>query len=113
MYLINRAVAILKPKQPLLDWLASLPDPTTLTIEQVRQDCTALLIPDCDRLEEAVVYIEQIYRDVFEMELEDWWRDRRLWPAKRDYSTFAEWFEIEIFSMVMDTVEDAIVEEEY
>ncbi|MFN8473890.1 MAG: hypothetical protein U0822_16995 [Anaerolineae bacterium] len=28
MYLINRAVVIIKPRQPFLDWANSLPDPT-------------------------------------------------------------------------------------
>jgi len=49
IYSINRSIAVLKPKQPLLDWLNALPDTEVLfTLAELRTDCTSLLIPEYD-----------------------------------------------------------------
>ncbi len=111
---INRAVAIVKPKQPYLDWANSLPDPAKdLTLEELRSDCTALLIPEFAYKDEEEAFLKEIYPTVFEMELDAWYRDDTLWPGKRDYDTFRAWFDVEIHSMVIDALEEEIVREEY
>jgi hypothetical protein len=46
MDMINRGVAIIKPKQPFLAWLGGLPQPMDSSLNELRKDCTAILIPD-------------------------------------------------------------------
>ena len=115
MYVINRSVAILKPNQPFLDWLAEAPDPEPmdLTLEDLRHDCTALLIPDFEDEMSALEYVYDCYEDLFEMELDAWYTDESLWPADRTLDMFQDWFDIEIHSMVTDLAEDEFTAEDF
>jgi hypothetical protein len=111
---INRAVAIIKPKQPYLDWANSLPDPSeNLTLEELRTDCTALLIPEFAHKDDEEAFLKEIYAAIFEMELDAWYRDDTLWPRKRDYQTFRDWFDVEIHSTVIDVLEEEITREAF
>jgi len=114
MDLINRAIAIIKPRQPFLDWLNSLPDPLDdLTLEELRLGSMAILIPDSENQAAAKKYIRTIYAHIFDMELDAWYHDTNLWPSKRDYRTFIDWFDVEIYEMVLDVLEDKIIKEAY
>jgi hypothetical protein len=42
----------------------------------------------------------------------DWQRDENTWPQKRDFKTFKEWFEVEVHSVVLDTVGGEIFDDE-
>ncbi|MEK7396547.1 MAG: hypothetical protein AAB116_06385 [Candidatus Poribacteria bacterium] len=113
MNTINRLVAIIKPKQPLLDWLESLPDwDDELTLDEIRADCTAILIPEYGSNEKALQYIEQKHEEIFEIELSNWHYDEDLWTKNRSLKIFREWFDIEIHSMVYDAVDENIIKED-
>ncbi|MGR3178307.1 MAG: hypothetical protein ACUZ8E_09665 [Candidatus Anammoxibacter sp.] len=43
---INRSVVIVKVKEPFLDWLQSLPDPTDITIDEINTDNSVYLLPE-------------------------------------------------------------------
>jgi len=111
LHSINRGVAIIKPKQPYLDWADSLPDPTPITLEQMRQDCTAILIPEVYSNEAALRYVRKLAPILFENELAGWMTDDAWWPKQRDWRTFKKWFDVEIHSVVLDTVWAAIVKD--
>ena len=114
MDVINRAVAVIKPRQPYLDWAKSIPGPADdVTLDEVRTDCTAILIPDFDDPAEAEAFIATIADDLFEMELDSWDRDPRTWPVNRSYAIFREWFDVEIHSIVLDASDDIIIREAY
>jgi hypothetical protein len=108
MYEINRSLAIIKPRQQFLDWLAGViePAPQDMTLEEMRRDATAILIPEFDDEESALHFVYSNYDELFERELEDWIGDERLWPVQRSLKLFKEWFDVEIHSMVTDMVED-------
>jgi hypothetical protein len=109
---INRSVAILKPKQPLIDWLNTLPDTDSpFSLSELQSDCTVLLLPEDDYDHQAIKYIKKIYKDVFEIELDGYCTDPSYWPSKRDFKTFTQWFDIELHSEVFDTVNKAIIKE--
>jgi len=71
MYTINRALALIKPKQPFVDWLNSHPQNAGFmtTLEEARDDCTAILIPEFETDKEARSYIKDLSTDMFEIEL--------------------------------------------
>ena len=114
MNVINRAVVVIKPRQPYLDWASSLPGPADdVTLDELRADCTAILIPDFDDPAEAEAFIAAMADDLFTMALDAWDRDPRTWPVNRTYDTFREWFDVEIHSIVFDACYDNIVEKAF
>ena len=111
---INRSVAVIKPKQPLVDWLNSLPNtdpPFMLAVFQI--DCTVLLLPEYDSEHQIHKCIKKIYNKIFEKELHSLCTDPSYWPSKRDYKTFLKWFSIVIHSEVFDTVDKAIIKKQW
>ena len=115
MYIVvNRLAAIIKPKQPLLDWLESQPDwDHDITLEDLRADRYVLLIPGYDTPEQAMRYIERNHKAIFEMELFGWYTDESMWPEKRTLSVFRKWLDVEIHSMVIDMLDEHIMRESY
>ena len=102
---INRSVLIVKPKQPYLDWANSLPNPTPVTLEQLRDDCSAYLVREImDPAEEQTV-LKDCYREIFDAALFGWVMDQELWPKKRDLKMFKQWFDVEFHSLVFDLCE--------
>jgi len=92
MYTIDRLIAIIKPRQPFMDWLESMPGwDLDLTLDDLRKDCLTLLIPEYDDNEKAMRYIERNCKSIFEMRL------------------FRKWFDVEIHSMIYDMAERGIV----
>jgi hypothetical protein len=102
--LVNRGVALLKPKQPLVDWVNGIiaEDDPPLTLEGLRSDCTALLIPDFESQEQALEFVEVLKPLFFLMELESWSLDLDDWPRDRTVEVFDAWFDVEVHSMVWD-----------
>ncbi|MDD2772299.1 MAG: hypothetical protein PHP45_01225 [Elusimicrobiales bacterium] len=104
MHEVNRCVVILKAKQPFLDWLLKLPEPVPadMTLQEIHDDHTALLIPDFEDNDTARRFIYKNYALLFEQELESWWTDEKDWPKKRTLAVFKEWFDVEVYSFVLD-----------
>ena len=114
MHTINRSVAIIKPKQPFVDWINSQSSSEDmLSLEDVREDCTAVLLPEYDDDYEATGYIEKLCTWIFETHLKEEFREKKNWPNKRDYETFNKWFDVELHLIVIDPYEDDIEKETY
>ena len=111
MYLINRAVAVVKLRQPFLDWANSMPGPKH-TLKAINTESHVFLLPEHDTQQELELIIQDLYRQIFEIEVGSFCRDRSLWPKTRDYKTFRQWFDIQVHSMVFDPYEDEIEKEE-
>jgi len=110
MYFVDRSVAVIKPKQPFLDWLNAVPgnDMVDLTLDSLRSDCTVILLPEFNEPEEAVSHIDEQYEQLFKIEVASWYDDEDLWPQDMSLKTFWEWFDVEIHSTVLDSVEGDI-----
>ena len=111
MYLIDRAVLLVRIKQPCLDWINSTDGPT-LTMETVNSESHIYLIPEHDTEQELEVIVQEIYREVFEVELAGFWTDRTTWP-EISYQNFLDFFETEVHSMVFDPYDDKIEKEDF
>ena len=106
MYFVDRSVAVIKPKQPFVDWLNQVPDnDMELSLDSLRADCTVIMIPEFDEPEEGVSDVDDLAEKLFEMELSTWYEDPAVWPQDRSLKVFWEWFDVEIHSMVIDTLE--------
>ena len=111
MYLIDRTAAIVKAKKPFLDWINSTDGPN-LTLKSVNQESHVYLLPEHDTKQEQELIIQDLYKEIFELELAGFSKDKKQWP-KISYQKFLDWFEIEIHSMVFDSYDDEIKKEEF
>jgi hypothetical protein len=108
--MLNRAVLIVRPKQPFLEWAAGVDD-SGMTPDAAGEQ-TAYLIPEFEDDEEAEAILEMVHAEVFESELWGWHTVESAWPENRDLETFREWFTIELHSVVVDLCDDELIDEE-
>ena len=108
--MLNRAVLIVRPKQPFLDWAAQLDDSGLLP--DVEGEQTAYLIPEFEDDDGAQRGLKDVFAEVFERELFGWHTDETAWPKNRNLALFRKWFEIEIHSVVEDLCDFEIVDDE-
>ncbi len=110
---INRSVAIIRPKQPFVDWSNQLPDfGSKISLDTFREDCLAILIPEYGT-KAGKRYVEQMWEEIFEDQLWGWCTEESWWPKDRTKKLFRQWFEIEIHSMVVDSMDKNIEKEEW
>lgn len=113
MQIVNRTAVIIKPKQPFVDWLNSIPGGSSEnTIENISRENTTFLIPEFFGPVESMEYLKKYYNLIFEFEFFGWYTDEELWPQKRDWKMFQQWFDVEINSEVFDLVGDEEIEKE-
>lgn len=106
----NRAVLIVRPKQPYVDWAAQLDD--SGVVPDSEGDETVYLIPEFESDTEAWEILEGLYAEVFARELECWCTDESAWPKNRSFAMFEEWFDIEYHSIVEDLCAYAIEDDD-
>ena len=112
--LVYRCVVIVKPRQPMLDWLYSIDPSHKPTKQELLEDSNVYLVPDYEEapdIEKAIdKYLKANYEGIFLNELIAWYTDPQLFP-KMTYDLFLEWFEVSYHSMVFDTVNKPITKE--
>ena len=90
MAVVNRCAVRIYPSGQLLDWTRGLD--LDVEVAGASEPCL-YLIPDYDTQEEAEEIIEDVYKAIFEAELDYWHRDTGAWPAESTYPAFRKWFE--------------------
>lgn len=105
MQLINRGAVVIKPRQPYLDWILANPDlqPIELTMEELQEDCTVLLVPEFEGIEATQAFLHDLKPVLFIEELRSWCENHQTWPQQRTRQMFDQWFTLEVHSMVFDT----------
>ena len=115
--MVNRGALILRYREPAVIWIREA-DPEgesdDVSLESVNEERTAYLIDqrdgaDTGRLER---WLKANYSRLFEVELESWYTDPKLWPRKRSYDMFKEWFAPDYHSVLIDLAEGEIVDDE-
>lgn len=101
MQVVNRSIIILKPKEPYLSWANHVAQ-SMESLGEIRAQSKAILIPQTSYSDQARAYLEQNYARLFEIELEGWASDKKRWPPKRDFDTFLDWFDVEVYALVLD-----------
>ncbi len=103
---VNRAVILVKPKKPFMDWAKYVNTGDELSnkeIEEALNEYNAYLIKEIDYDEEFEKIIKKESKNIFENELAGWSQDESEWPTNRSYKIFRELFEIIDSIMVVDT----------
>jgi hypothetical protein len=107
MYFVDRSIAIVKPSALFLQWLLALPGhDLDLTLEQIQADATVYMLPEAEEAEDAIGLLDDRFAAIFEMELASWTEDEQLWPQDRGLKAFWEWFDVQVHTSVIDTLEE-------
>ena len=115
--MINRAAIILKYKAAAIRWINEADpnkDDPGITEDEVNSERTIYLINDEAGVSRDSIdrWIKRNYKELFESELEEWYSDSRLWPDKRTLTLFRQWFDVECHTLIVDTVGDAITDDD-
>jgi hypothetical protein len=108
--MLNRAVLIVRPKQPFLDWAAQVDD--SGLVPNVEGEQTVYLVPEFENDNAGQRILRLVYAEVFERELYSWHTDESAWPENRSLAVFRKWFEIELHSIVEDLCDFTLVDDE-
>jgi len=114
---INRAAILLKYKKPAIDWVNDADpyhDNPGITARDVNTERTVYLVHDevADFPEATEDWLKANHQVLFERELDGWYSDPTLWPKDRSYTQFKKWFEVECHSVIEDTLEEPIIDDE-
>jgi hypothetical protein len=104
--MLNRAVLIVRPAKPFLDWAAAIDD--TGLVPDAAGEQTVYLIPPYDDEAEQRRVLQKVFAYVFENELNGWHTREADWPRKRTLAMFRQWFTIEMHSVVEDLCSEPI-----
>ena len=106
--MVNRSLIIVRVKQPYVEWANHLSDriesekSNPYTIQSINEEPGTYLIPEIFDPEELEMYLDRTWILLFEKLLSDWTSDQTLWPKKRTFKMFTDWFEIQCSSVVYD-----------
>ncbi len=109
MFAVERIVAVIKPTQNMLDFMQSLPNADEKRdLDQLRRDCTALLIPAFPGPKQAQRFIDRHYVGILNNEMESWDVPKQCWPQP-SLDLFHQLFDVEFHSLVYDIAEFASI----
>ena len=100
---VGRSAIVVTPAQPFLDWLQSV-DPTSmeLTLADLGIEPTIYLIPECETPEDVADCLRDVFDEIFQNQLDGWYRVRETWPTNRSYEMFCRWFDYSFHSVLLD-----------
>jgi hypothetical protein len=114
MFMVNRSIVIIRPKQPYLDWVNRVEDTDRKwEMADVSSEPSTYLLPEIDDELAARRFLKKNYKPIFERELDGWHRDSGNWVEPLTYKLFQEWFEIEWGSEIIDLGKGEIEREEW
>lgn len=116
--MINRAALLLKYKEPAVRWINSF-DPDDgepdIELDLVNEERTVYLIPDKAAVDDDSVrmWVEINHVALLQNEMSGWIAEESLWPNELNMQLLDDWFDIECHSVIIDTSDEPIVEEDY
>jgi len=111
MRTINRYAFIVRPKKMFLDWVNYTDPKHPMTLDEIRDEPDVYLLPEIEDPKEQQKYLETHCEKIFEHKLYAYWTDSESFPKDLSWTVFKEWFDFEILSMVIDTLEIPIRKE--
>jgi hypothetical protein len=112
--MIDRAIVLIKKKNPYLEWVRNLPDPDLeIGLEELNQDPSSYLIPSSEEDDELLEHLKSVSSEIFKIEMNSWWTVESDWEKDLSWKNFKKWFDFEISSMPLDLGEDEIYREKF
>jgi hypothetical protein len=108
MAFLYRTPAIVRPRQPYVEWANSFKDEgPELTLEFARRQSTIFLLPENDFTDVSEAELLSDWWDaIFEEELAAWTKEETNWPTDRTREMFDAWFDVEFAETIVDLVPD-------
>ena len=102
---VNRTALAIKPKTPFNDWLQSI---EANDYADDLRDNDVYLLPDYDDIKQMEAWLKKNFDLIFSEQLNQWYVDDSLWPQKRTFKMFNEWFDYWLCTMVSDTQQNQL-----
>lgn len=113
-YEIDRAIVIVKKKEPFLKWVNNLPiQDVKVDLNALNDEPTTYLIPAYEENYLLLAHLSAVCHEIFVLEMNGWWTEEELWEKDLSWENFNKWFDYEICSLPIDLGEDEIFREEY
>jgi hypothetical protein len=107
-YIPNRSAFVLIPEQPMLDWVRKISG-DDVDMDILFGEAEVYLVPNFEEDDEMDAILETHWQKFFDVELKAWTPDITLWPQKRTYDLFLQWFKFTPFNGVHDLGKEPIV----
>jgi len=78
---------------------------------QQQRDAIDYLLPECTNQQEVRERLEEVCGQVFEEQLDGWYRVPSSWPSRRNFDAFDRWFEWSLDSVVVELSDDPLLRE--
>lgn len=108
---INRGVILVVPKQAYFDWYNKMNTVGRTATDDYRE-FTSFLIKDEIDFTHPDEVLKKYWKLIFEKELEGMFVYEDMWPEKRTFKMFKEWFQCYISSMAWDLEKGAVWSED-
>jgi len=110
----NRVAAIVKAKQPFIDWANGNPHAKgfVVTLEGVNEEPHLFLFPLLKMTDDNWKQIQLAKPFIFEEMLLGRYRDTTTWPQDRSAKVFDQWFDVELSASISDFGDDEISKDE-
>lgn len=107
---INRSAINIQLQHPFLDWLHRA-DPTSeeITLQSLQIEPTIYLLPETTSKDDADSLLRRCFDEIFTEQLNSWCRDITIWPSKRTFKMFRQWFEWSYHSMIYDLSDEELI----
>ena len=113
MRTVNRSAVVVVPKQPFLDWLHRVDSSSgKLTLTDLGDDPSIYLLAECDLEPDLGECLKEACVEIFEDQLNGWYRAEDQWPEDRSLGTFKLWFDYRIHSVLVDLAEEPLFAED-
>jgi hypothetical protein len=93
--LLNRSALVVRPKQPLADWAATVAPQEQTDLESLRREGTVYLIDEAEQESSFADALASGWRMIFENELAAWDEFGDHWPQPLERALFEQWFDVE------------------
>jgi hypothetical protein len=71
-------------------------------------DDDVYLLPDFEEIAQMERWLKKNFDDIFCDQLNNWYTDEDVWPQKRTFKMFKEWFDYSLHTMISDTQDGPI-----
>ena len=110
--MLNRSAVVIGHEPAFYGWLKTTGIGDEAIVERkVIADRSVYLIPACQFPEEAEEVVEDLFENIFRLELKAWQPDEKYWPDTADFGLFTRWFTVDSLSVVEDVGRGVVQEE--
>ena len=108
IWFLNRDLLVVRPREPFVEWAASVFDDAQVSPETTRDWANAFLLPEFDTEEEALAWLSDECEVIFEVMLSEWIVVPEMWPEDRGWGAFQRWFALERIETTWDLVDEPL-----